>query len=215
MNTVWLKIAGVAVVAVVVLIVGSKFMGGDSDEPEPSGDNEEPKTFYDMAERDKQLTEPPKPGPASGTETAPEPEAQPVEPPADQTASTPPPTRPVAPRTDSSVVFPSDITRPTTLYFTPLDEFEDLEAKRQLEMVGTGRSLSRLPITHAKLMVDACRRILKRWPDSWYAFRAKQALEDMPERFRSNYKVTEEEMDISKFLKQRRGTQPMTVEPIQ
>ncbi len=210
MNTIWLKIAGVTVVAVVVLIIGSKFMGGDDNKPEPAGDSDKPKTFYDMAERDKQLTEPPKPGPVTETEPA----TQPPTPTESQVEQAPQPATQPPAQTRSNIVLPSDITKPTTMYFKPLGDIEDIEAQRQLEMVGTGRSLARLPVTHAKLMVDACRRILQQWPDSWYAFRAKQALEDMPERFRGNYKVTEKEMDISMFLKQRRGTQPMTVEPM-
>lgn len=213
MNTIWLKIAGVAVLAVVVLIVGSKFLGGDSDKPEPAKDSDKPKTFYDMADRDKQLTEAPQPGPA--TDTPPESQTTPEPAPAEQpTVQAPQPTTPQPAQRTGNIVLPSDITKATTMYFKPLGEIEDFEAQRDLEMIGTGRSIARLPVTHPKLMVDACRRILQKWPDSWYAFRAKQALEDMPERFRPNYKVTEQEMDISMFLKQRRGTQPMTVEPL-
>ena len=209
MNTIWLKIAAVVVVLVVVLIVGSNFM---SDKPAPApepAEADKPKTVYDMAERDKQFLEEPE---------AVEPQSQ-AQPPAKQPEQAAPsqPVQEVAQqpvKQASSIVLASSITRATTMYFKPMGEIEDIEAQRLLPMVTAGRSIGRLPVTHFKLMVDGCRQILQKWPDSWYAFRAKQMLEEMPERFWRNYKVTEQELDISKFLKQRRGTEPRTVEPI-
>jgi hypothetical protein len=61
-------------------------------------------------------------------------------------------------------------------------------------------------------MVQTCRQIISKWPDSWYAYRAKQMLIDMPERFRGRYNITQEELDISAFTKQRPGTEPYKVE---
>ena len=210
MNTIWLKIAAVAVVLVVALIVGSHFMSGDSA-PAPVQE-EQPKTVYDMAERDKQFMEEPKP---AEPEPAPQPTAEaPEEPAASQPAAPTPEVVQAPAPPQSRFVLPSSITQATTMYFKPMSEIEDIEAQRLLPMVTAGRSIGRLPVTHFKLMVDGCRQILQKWPDSWYAFRAKQMLEEMPERFWRNYKVTEEELDISKFLQQRRGTQPRTVEPI-
>lgn len=209
MNTIWLKIAAGAVVLVVVLIVGSTFM---SEEPAPapsSSEAETPKTVYDMAERDKQFQEQPK-------AAEPEPEAQPpAEQPEQASPSQPAQEAAQEPvQQASGIVLPSHITRATTMYFKPMGEIEDIEAQRLLPVVTAARSIGRLPVTHFKLMVQGCRQILQKWPDSWYAFRAKQMLEEMPERFWRNYKVTEEEVDISKFLKQRRGTEPRIVEPI-
>jgi len=210
MNTIWLKLAAVVVVLVVVLIVGSKFMSGDST-PAPV-EEDPPKTVYDMAERDKQFMEEPKP---VESEPQPEPPVAQTEQPAPSQPSPPAPAVTQAPAPPAShVVLPSSITRATTMYFKPMGEIEDIEAQRLLPMVTAGRSIGRLPVTHFKLMVDGCRQILQKWPDSWYAFRAKQMLEEMPERYWRNYKVTEDELDISKFLKQRRGTQPRIVEPI-
>jgi hypothetical protein len=203
-----LKIAAVPVVLVVVLIVGSKFM---SKEPTPAPvEKDPPKTVYDMAERDKQFQE--------------EPELAEPEPQAQQPAKQPEPAAPASPPVQevaqppaeqaSRIVLPSNITKATTMYFKPMGEIEAIEAQRLLSTATTGRSIGRLPVTHFKLMVQGCRQILQKWPDSWYAFRAKQMLEDMDERFRPNYKVTEQELDISKFLKPRRGTEPRTVEPM-
>jgi hypothetical protein len=64
------------------------------------------------------------------------------------------------------------------------------------------------------LMVKACRQIEERWPDSWYAFRAKQMLEEIAERYAANYKITEQELNISRFMKPSKGAEPRIVEPI-
>jgi len=64
------------------------------------------------------------------------------------------------------------------------------------------------------LMQKACRQIEERWPDSSYAFQAKRMLEEISERYAANYKITPQELDISKFLKPRQGTQAVKVEPL-
>ncbi len=206
MNTIWLKIAGVAVGVVIVIVVLGRFRGQEPASEPPA--EPEQKTFYDMADRDKQFQEAPAPADEPVAEQPPEPVPQPVEPPPTQSAAQEPAQRP------DGVVLPSDITKPTTLYFKPLGEIDDIEAQRILPVATAGRSIGRLPVTHFKLMVDGCRQILERWPDSWYAFRAKQMLEEMPERFHGIYKVTPQELDISGFMKPSRGTEPRTVEPI-
>jgi hypothetical protein len=211
MNTIWLKIAGVAVVLVVVLIVGSRFMS-DKSAPAPQTQSESPqkdRNFYDMADRDKQFQQEPKPvnEPAAA-------EQSPVEQPAAQEPApqepAPQPAQPTSP-----YVMPSSITRPVTLYFKPMSEIDDIAAQELLPYATTGRSLGRLPVLQYGLMVKACRQIEERWPDSWYAFRAKQLLEEIYERYASNYKITEQELDISRFMKPRQGTEPRTVEPVQ
>ncbi len=90
---------------------------------------------------------------------------------------------------------------------------DKIEAERFLSPAVTGRSLGRLR-TGFKLMMDACRQVIEKWPDSWYAYRAKQMIIDMPERYRERYKVTEEELDLSMFYKQRPGTKPYTEEEL-
>ncbi len=204
MNTIWMKIAGVAVVLVVILIVASRFM---SDKPAPQAGPEEPagqRNFYDVADRDKQFQEEPKPveEPAAA-------EPQPAEQPAAQEPAPQP--APAA----SPYILPSRITQPTTLYFKPMSEIDDIAAQQILPYATAGRSIGRLPMMQYGLMVKACRQIEERWPDSWYAFRAKQLLEEIYERYAANYKITEQELDISRFMKPRQGTEPRTVEPVQ
>ena len=81
-----------------------------------------------------------------------------------------------------------------------------------LNVAVPGRSIGRLPMTGYNLMVPNCREIIKRWPDSWYAYRAKQMLGDLPERYQTQYNITEKEKDLSMYYKQRPGTEPYTME---
>jgi len=109
---------------------------------------------------------------------------------------------------DKTAVEPAE---PTQLYFKPLSEIDEIEAERLLGVAVPGRSIGRLPMTGFKLMVDGCREIIRRWPDSWYAYRAKQMLADMPLRYQQRYNITQEELDVSRFAEPRPGTKPFNV----
>ena len=193
MNTFWLKIMGLAVLAVGVIILISVFTPSESDparEPEPPE-----KTFYDQAEEDKRrfLTEPQALDSQSqipSTEQAP-----PIE---NQTAaqSVPPAIEPA---------------QPVLLYFKELGEIDQIEAERLLNVTVPGRSIGRLPMTGFKLMVDNCRTIIRRWPQSSFAYRAKLMLADLPERYQMRYQVTDKEKDVSMFAEQKPGTKPYTI----
>lgn len=215
MDSIWVKIAGAAVAVVVVIVVLGRFTG---NKPE-SGPPEKEKTFYDSADRDKQFGKAPKPAepvPEPAQQPAAEAQAQPqtpAEPPAQQ--ATEPVQQPQPTAQVPGVILPSSITKPVTLYFIPLDETEDVAAQQLLPWATTTRSIGRLPMLQYGPMVKACRDIMQRWPDSWYAFRAKQMLEDIYEVHGAQYKITPQEMDITRFLKARRGAEPSTVEPVQ
>ncbi len=180
-NTFWLKIAGLAVAVVGVIVGISVIRGGKMQtESEPP-----PKTFYDQAEEDKSrfLAEPQQvqeQKPVAHDRTPVEPVQQPVK--QDRPAE------------------------PTQLYFKPLSEIDTIEAERLLGVAVPGRSIGRLPMMGSKLMVDSCRQIIRRWPDSWYAYRAKQMLADMPPRDRKRYNITQEELDVSRFAEPIPGT---------
>jgi len=192
-NTFWLKIAGLVVLVLGVVALVSFLTSGtpETDEPE--------KTFYDQAEEDKErfLAKPQaldtqeQPAVAKPEQTAAEPES--VE-------SAPPVPKPAEPP------------KPTIVYLKPLSEIDTIEAERLLNVAVPGRSIGRLPMTGFKLMVDNCRQIIRRWPDSQYAYRAKQLLADMPERDQKRYSITKEELDVSRFAEPRPGTQPFKVE---
>jgi len=193
------------VVVVVIIVLGR--LGGDKPASEPQ---ENDKTFYDMADRDKQFGEEPK--------RAAEPAAEPAQPPAAQSETeqpaqpSPQPAQPPVAQVPG-VVLPSSITQPTTLHFVPLEEIEDIQAQNLLPWATAGRSIGRLPMVQYGLMVKACRQIEERWPDSWYAFRAKQMLEEITQ-YTNRYNITPQELEISRFLKPRRGSEPRTVEPV-
>lgn len=182
MNTFWAKIVGFAVI-IFALIILVKVFSPSKTEPEP-----EPKTFQDVVEQDKRefLTEP-----KSEESAEQKPQLQP---------------------TEKQVPADMNTAKPITIYCSELSDIDKIEAERLLNMAVPGRSIGRLPMTGFKLMVNSCRQIIQKWPDSWYAYRAKQMLADMPERFRERYKVTEEELDLSGFAKPRPGTKAFTVE---
>jgi hypothetical protein len=211
-DSIWAKIAGAVVAVVVVIVVLGRFTG-NKPETAPA---EKDKTFYDMADRDKQFGKAPKPAePApQPTQQQPAAEAQPQTP-AEQPAAQQPAQQPQPTAQAPGVILPSNITKPTTLYFIPLDEADDVAAQQLLPWATTTRSIGRLPMLQYGPMVKACRDIMQRWPDSWYAFRAKQMLEDIYELHGAQYKITPQEMDITRFLKTRRGAEPHTVEPVQ
>jgi len=190
MNTFWLKIAGVAVAVVVAIVVVSMYLPHGPQEPQPPE-----KTFYDQAQQDKEkfLAEP-----------------KPLE-----NQQQPPPQQPAESKTEAATaqpaVEPPKPAEPTTLYFKELSEIDAIEAERLLNVAVPGRSIGRLPMTGFKLMVDGCRQIIQRWPESWYAYRAKQMLADMPQRDQQRYNVTKEELDMSRFAEPRPGTKPFTI----
>lgn len=111
----------------------------------------------------------------------------------------------------TAVELPVEQARPAQLYFKPLPEIDEIEAERLLGVAVPGRSIGRLPMMGFKLMVDSCREIIRRWPDSWYAYRAKQMLADMPPRDRQRYNITQEELDVSRFAEPRPGTKPFNM----
>ncbi len=187
MNTFWLKIAGGAIAVVALIILINVF---SSSEPEPPPIEE--KGFSQQVETDRKkfLAKP-----------------APVDP-AKQNAQTTQQTDPNKPvKTIIQIPKPPE---PVTLYFVELSEIDEIEAERLLNVAVPGRSIGRLPMTGFKLMVDNCRRTISRWPESWYAFRAKQMLADMPQRFWPRYKVTKEEVDTSMYTKPRKDTKPFT-----
>ena len=166
MNTFWLKIAGVVVLVVVVIVVIATFTG--------KGEPKKPlKTVYDQWDEDeKKLTA----------------EPQLKEPPAQQ-QSTQQPTR-------QKVVKPAEpVAEPE---FKKLSPEEQVEAERLWQWALNQRKMGRLPGVKLgyKNMVDTCREIIKMWPESEYAFYAKRALADLPERYKKMYNITDEETNL-------------------
>jgi hypothetical protein len=203
MNTFWLKIAAGAVGILVIIVVIGMFTSGSTQKQ--SQPKQPEKTFYDQAKEDKEkfLAEPEPVEPAQSQQA--QQQTQPAEP--EQSTQTNEP-EPDAQQVPAQVEQP----KPRTLYFKPLSEIDDIEAQRLLNVAVPGRSIGRLPMTGYQLMVPNCREIIKKWPDSWYAYRAKQLLADLPPRYQTQYNVTKEEIDLNMYYKQRPGTQPYTME---
>ncbi len=194
MNTFWLKIAALAIAVVAGIIVIGSFTGGDSEPKEPQA------TFYDKAEEDQQrfLAEP---QPLEEHEIESAAEQQPAADNSQAAVPVPPTPRPMEPP------------KPKIVYCTVLSEMNQIEAQRFLNVAAPGYSLGSLQVGY-NLMMQNCRQILRKWPDSTYAYRAKVMIIDMPERYRQRYKVTEDELDLSTFAEPRPGTKPFTVEEI-
>jgi hypothetical protein len=213
MNTIWLKLAGAVVVILIVIVVASKFMGGNSTStpaPEPQKD----KTFYDMADRDKQFGQEPE---RVEQETAqPQVSAQPTVAGPNVAAVPAAPPAQLAPPQTHKYVLPSDIAnKQTTIYVKPMSEEEELGASQLPSWAAATRSMGRLPLLQYGPSVKACRQILSQWPDSWYAFRAKQILGEIHNSGKgAQYNITEADLDISKFLKPRPGWEKRVVEPV-
>lgn len=192
MNTFWLKIAGVAVGVAAIIIVASSFLSDEVDkalEPETG--------FSDQVDKDRRFLDKP--------EAVKPPEQEPVVEPVDDNRQT-------GPAQVVQPVQPAPPEQPKVLYFKPLGEIETVEAERMINAAVPGRSVGRLQVGYKQLMVDPCREIIRRWPDSFYAYQAKRMLADLPERFQRQYNVTEEEKDLSRFSVQRAGTQAMQFE---
>lgn len=168
MNTFWLKIAGLAVAVVVgIVFIGSLTGGGDSQPKEPK------KTIYDTWEEDdKRLMSEPE-------FNEPPTQVQPVEP----TKQAEPAPQPV-------------VAEPPKPQFKELSAEDDFEAQKLWIWVENQRKMGRLPIMGYGQMVKTCRDIIQRWPESKYAFFAKRALADLPERYQKMYNITKEEIDL-------------------
>ena len=168
----WLKIAIGLAAVVVLIIVVVQFL--PSSEPAPQLPE---KTYYDVIrDDDKRLRAEPniKEVTASKQPTTVEPVKQ------DQT-------QPAA---------------GAKLVFKELAEEEQIEAERLFEMAVASRKMGRLPVLTYGQMVIYCRQIIQRFPGSEFDFKARRILADIPESYRDQYKITPEEIDLSKWLRQ-------------
>ncbi|MCJ7777021.1 MAG: hypothetical protein MUP16_01740 [Sedimentisphaerales bacterium] len=171
MNTFWLKIAGVVVLIFVVFVLISVFT---SSSPTPS-----PSAAL------KEQTEPPAKTIYEQWERDDKrlrAEPQPLE----------------QPKTSTSDQTSVEQRQPK---FKELSEDEDIAAQQKWGWVMNQRKMGRLPVMGYKQMVDTSREIIRRWPQSKYAFMAKRALADLPERYHTMYNITKEETDLSSFYK--------------
>ena len=170
MNTFWLKIAGIAIAVLGVIVLISVFSNSEK-EPRPPE-----KTFRDQIEEDDRRLR-----------------ADP------QYIGPPKPPKPVQPTGPNTIVVPTKKVEPPKPKFRELTEIENIDAEQLFENAIQFRKIGRLPGPRYKVMVDACRQIIQKYPGSEWAWKAKRMLGDIPESYRSRYKITEEEIDLGEF----------------
>jgi len=196
MNTLWLKIASVVIGILILIVLLPILMPGGDKEPEQVNEPNAPtSSFWGQVEDDREnflsTPEPAEITDANSNETEEITDEAPVE------------FQPVVP------VQPQK--REVTIYVKQLSDIEDIEAERLINAAVPGFDIGRLPVTGYSLMMQTCRQIISRWPDSSYAFQCKRMYAALPERYQQRYNITANDMDISMFFQPRAGTAPVTV----
>jgi hypothetical protein len=74
---------------------------------------------------------------------------------------------------------------------------QNLQAQKLYQMAETEFKIARKPLMSYKRCVNYCREIIQKWPDSAEAAKARVLLRRVPERYRKQYNITDEEMGIS------------------
>lgn len=72
---------------------------------------------------------------------------------------------------------------------------DQVQAERLFEMALAQRKMGRLPGVSYKLMVDYCREIIEKYPNSPQAPKARRMLGEVPRRYWKQYNITEEEVN--------------------
>ncbi len=172
---IWFKIAIVIAVVVVLIVLVGKFLPSGQKSPQ-----QPEKTYYDVIkEDDKRLRA--------------EPNIK------DVAASKPPVVSGVEQPVVSKVELPAVEVK---LKFKELSEEDQVAAEQLFEMALASRKMGRLPMLTYGQMVDYCRQIIQRFPGSEFDFKARRMLADIPEEYRDRYKITPEEIDLSKWPRQ-------------
>jgi len=70
---------------------------------------------------------------------------------------------------------------------------EDLQAEKLFELALAQRKMARLPGISYKLMVDYCREIIEKYPDSDYAPKVRRMLGEVPKQYWQQYNITKQE----------------------
>ena len=73
---------------------------------------------------------------------------------------------------------------------------DQVQAHRLFEMALAQRKMARLPGVTYKLMIDYCREIIQRYPNTPEAPKARRMLREVPEQYRKIYNITDEEMGL-------------------
>jgi hypothetical protein len=168
MSNIWLKIAAAVVLIVVFIVIGSKIFNKPSTPPKPV---EPEKTISDTWRDDEKRlrAEPNVVEPNAAESNAP---------------------------IQSEAGQQRRVTEP--MKFKELTEDEKAGAEQLFELAMAQRKMGRLPGVSYGAMVQYCRDIIQRYPQSDYAYKAKRMLADIPERERQRYSITDDEMNPNK-----------------
>lgn len=172
MNTFWLKVAGVGVLAVVVLVVAGQFAGGDKkatvqEENLPSGSV----NVYEQDEKDhERLNAPIEVAPvqvvATVDEVQPEPTPQPLP------------------------------------QFVKLSIDQQVAADDLWTMAEQSFKIGRKPMMTFGQCVKYCRQIIQQFPGTEYEIKAKRMLNDVVEindRYKEQFHITDEELEMGPY----------------
>jgi hypothetical protein len=107
-------------------------------------------------------------------------------------AQQPPAPRRPAPEQDRTV----ETVRAARQAAAEMTEADRVAAERLYQMAYTEYKMGRLPTTTFKKMVDYCRELFERYPDSPQAAKARILMKKLPQRFKDRYNVTDEEMGL-------------------
>ena len=82
--------------------------------------------------------------------------------------------------------------------FRELSLEEQVHADKLFEVAMMSRKQARLPGISGtyKRMVETCRELIKKYPGTTYEYKARRMLAEVPQRFRKQYEITEEELDL-------------------
>jgi len=78
------------------------------------------------------------------------------------------------------------------------EQAEELNPRAEdlYQMALVESKIAKKPFMTYKRMVDYCRQIIQQYPDSSYAPKARELLRQMPQRYREQYNVTDEEIGL-------------------
>ncbi len=82
--------------------------------------------------------------------------------------------------------------------FKELTEEEKVGAEQLFELAIQQRKMGRMPGVSYGAMVQYCRQIIEKYPDSEYAYKAKRMLGDIPQSERQRYHITDDEINPNK-----------------
>ncbi len=81
------------------------------------------------------------------------------------------------------------------MQFKELTEEQKVNAEQLYEMAIAQRKMGRLPGMSYSQMVQYCRQIIERYPESEYAYKSRKMLGEVPQREWERYKITQQEID--------------------